>query len=263
MTKKRLGKLIYGFIILGTSSCTWEQMGPLVDCSILPVEIELLESNKAECGASNGSFTVNAIGGEPPYSYTSDVGTNEDGVFTNIAAGSYAITATDSKGCSVQLTVPIENLGGVNLDNVVVVDSGCESTNGSIRITASGGEEPYQFSLNGGSRQESSVFSGLDQGTYLVSVRDQLGCDISKTVEISSGISYENSIKGIIEKSCAITGCHNGSISPDLRSFSNIKARASSIKSRTANRSMPRGSSLSQQQIDMIACWVDDGALAN
>jgi uncharacterized membrane protein len=44
-----------------------------------------------------------------------------------------------------------------------------------------------------------------------------------------------------------------------------LKNLAASVKLRTANKSMPpSGSSqLTQSQIDLIGCWVDDGALNN
>lgn len=253
-------KVRYGaigsLILLSTFSCTWEQMEPEVDCSVLPVEATLFESSDAGCGTANGSFTITASGGEPPYEFTSGVGTNADGVFTNIAAGNYTVVVTDSRGCAEGVSVSIQNLDGVNLEQVVSDQSGCGATSGSIEVAASGGEEPYTYSLNGGAPQSSNEFSGLDHGSYTVSVRDQLGCEVSESVEILTGISYESSIKGIIANNCS--GCH-----PSFTSYSTLKSRANAVKSRTGSRDMPRGSSLSQEQIDMIACWVDDGALQN
>jgi hypothetical protein len=263
MTIKGLSNGISSLILLSTFSCAWEQLEPRVDCTTSPVVIELLDSEGAGCGASNGSFTINATGGEGPYRYTSDLENNSDGVFENISAGSYSITATDVKGCSVESNVSIENLEGVNLGDVVITDSGCGSSVGVIKISVSGGEEPYIFSLDGGSGQQNNVFSGLTPGSYDISVTDQLGCEITTNADITSGVSYATSIKGIIETNCAISGCHNGSQSPNLSSFGSIQSSASRIKARTANASMPRGRTLSQTQIELIACWVDDGALNN
>ncbi|WP_339813885.1 hypothetical protein [uncultured Imperialibacter sp.] len=248
---------------LTTMSCTWDQAEPQVDCSVSPVEIDVLESVATECGAAIGSFRVNAAGGEPPYVYTSEAGTNADGVFSSLEAGNYVVVATDAKGCASEVTIPIQNLEGVNLQEIVVEESGCGSTEGKIEVVASGGVEPYLYSINEGQPQTGRTFSGLTRGTYTVKIADQLGCEIVESVEVLAGVSYENSVKNIIENSCAVSGCHNGSISPDLRSFSTIQARASSIKARTASGSMPRGSTLTQAQKDAIACWVDDGALQN
>ncbi|MCX8489943.1 MAG: 2-polyprenyl-6-methoxyphenol hydroxylase, partial [Cyclobacteriaceae bacterium] len=71
-------------------------------------------------------------------------------------------------------------------------------------------------------------------------------------------------IKPIIDTNCAISGCHvSGGIRTDLSQLSVIQSSASSIKTRTGNKSMPIGRTLTQAQIDQIACWVDDGALNN
>ncbi|MEQ8243982.1 hypothetical protein [Fulvivirga sp.] len=252
-------------ILLFTSavSCTWEQMAPKIDCSTDPVQIELVESTNAECGASNGSFSVNATGGEAPYEFSSEAGTSTDGVFLNVEAGSYVIVATDAKGCSVELAVTIQNQSGVNLEEVVVNDSGCDTSNGAIHVSATGGEEPYLFSINGNTAQSSNIFTDLAPGDYAVSVKDQTGCEITQSVKVLSGVSFESSIKSIIANNCAVSGCHNGSRSPNLSTFASIQSNASRIKARTGNGSMPLGSSLSQSQIDMITCWVDDGALEN
>lgn len=67
----------------------------------------------------------------------------------------------------------------------------------------------------------------------------------------------------IIQKDCAISGCHNGSQSPRLETNQEVIANAARIKSETQAGSMPRNRTLSDQEIELIACWVDDGALNN
>lgn len=74
-------------------------------------------------------------------------------------------------------------------------------------------------------------------------------------------ISFATQVKPIIDNNC--TSCHNGSQFPDLRTYSGIKASASSVSARVANKSMPIGGSLSQQEIDIIVNWVKEGANNN
>jgi hypothetical protein len=259
----RLTGAIHFLIILTTASCAWDQMAPVLDCSVNPIEIALLETIDTGCSTAIGGFTVSATGGESPYEFTSNSQTNADGTFEGFDAGTFSVKATDSRGCTADLSVTIQNKSGVNLDNLETAASGCGTSAGSIQVLASGGEVPYSYSLNGGTSQESSTFSGLGNGKYTIKVNDQQGCESSSSVDILSGITYNNSVKNIIQTNCAISGCHNGSISPNLSTFSAIKSNADLIKSKTANRSMPRGRTLSQTQIDAIACWVNDGALDN
>ncbi|WP_425390753.1 SprB repeat-containing protein [Ekhidna sp.] len=256
-------KLVLIVLLSSIISCTSDQIGPKVDCTIDPVQVEINAVADATCGSSDGSFSLNVSGGSNPYTFSTEFETNANGNFTQLAAGSYLVVVTDSTGCSSEIEVSIKNEEGVNLDDVRVSNTSCGTSKGSIEVEASGGIEPYSYSINGGASQSSSIFSDLSNGSYNVAVMDATGCETSESVNILTGVSYENSIKAIIETNCAISGCHNGSVSPDLRTFSTIQSSASRIKARTGNGSMPRGRTLTQTQIDLIACWVDDGALDN
>lgn len=79
-------------------------------------------------------------------------------------------------------------------------------------------------------------------------------------------VSFKNDIKPIIETSCLINNsdCHgmNPSI-PNWALFSEVQSHASEIKIRTSDRSMPKIGSLTQPEIDLIMCWVDNGAMDN
>lgn len=260
---KRKGTYLAALVPAILASCTWDQVNPEFDCTIAPVEIALTSSQDTGCGAADGSFEVSASGGEAPYEFSSEAGSNANGAFADLSAGNYTVVATDINGCSSELAVNIQNQDGVNLDNLTSTDAGCGSTSGSISIQASGGSEPYFYSINGGTAQQTASFTGLASGSYDVKIEDQLGCEVTETVDILSGVSYSSSIKSIIENNCAISGCHNGSVSPNLTTFSSIQNSASRIKARTGNKTMPKGGSLTQEEIDLIACWVDDGALQN
>jgi len=82
-------------------------------------------------------------------------------------------------------------------------------------------------------------------------------------MECSVPVSFLQSVSPIIQRSCAVSGCHAGDQPPDWRVFSNIQDKAQLIKIRTQNRTMPKIGTLTQEEIDLIACWVDQGALDN
>jgi len=80
----------------------------------------------------------------------------------------------------------------------------------------------------------------------------------------NTGISWANQIKPIVDVSCAKSGCHvNGTGRIDLTKFDVVKANAAQIKTRVVNKSMPFDGTLTADQIELIACWVDDGAFNN
>jgi hypothetical protein len=76
-------------------------------------------------------------------------------------------------------------------------------------------------------------------------------------------ISWQNDILPIMTTACATSGCHNGVSRRDWRDYNEVKQYADVIKRKTQDRSMPFDAPLPQHQIDLIACWVDGGALNN
>lgn len=81
-------------------------------------------------------------------------------------------------------------------------------------------------------------------------------------------VTYSLVIAPLISTNCAITSCHDGSNAnlPDWNIFDNVQASAQEIKERTGNRTMPPSASglvLSSEEIDDIACWVENGAQNN
>jgi len=218
----------------------------------------------ATCGASDGSLTITASGGEAPYSFRLDNGTeNQSGTFNNLAGGNYTIVVTDALKCDFTLEQQINNSGGVNITALKTNDAGCGSSNGSITIQAEGGTSPYTYAINGGTSTSDDTFGSLATGAYTVSVTDDNGCTATSSATITTGVSLKNNIMPIISSNCAISGCHNGSQFPNLTTSTAVINNASSIKSLTASGSMPRNGSLVQSDIDLIACWVNDGAQNN
>lgn len=81
-------------------------------------------------------------------------------------------------------------------------------------------------------------------------------------------VSFQNEIKPILETNCIKSGCHNGDNGADLNwsVFANVQAKAQQIKIRTTNKTMPLDlvpDGLPDEQIKLIACWVNQGAKNN
>lgn len=82
--------------------------------------------------------------------------------------------------------------------------------------------------------------------------------------ECTTPVLFESEIRPLIQANCAFSGCHAaGGTSPELTTFELVQARATDIRHMTQSRQMPppsSGRSLSQEEIDKIACWVEQGA---
>ncbi len=61
-------------------------------------------------GGSDGSITVNAAGGTPPYQYSLNGGAYQGGaVFSGLSAGTYTVTVRDANGCTATATYTVRS----------------------------------------------------------------------------------------------------------------------------------------------------------
>lgn len=244
--------------------CEKESVDEPVDCNINPVQVQLVSVEDASCGVSNGKVTLGATGGNGEYKFALGNGAaQESPMFSDLGAGTYEVTATDGNNCTSTMEVSVENSDGLKI-NVTVMDAGgCGAAQGGATITAFDGAEPYEYRLADGSFVTTNSFTGLGAGEYDLTVRDATGCEVNQTLRVLSGVSFATSISSLIETKCAISGCHNGTQFPDFRVFKNVHDNAAKIKTLTGDGTMPQEGSLTQEEINLIACWVDDGALEN
>ena len=135
-------------------------------------------STQAACGQTNGTATATPAGGTTGYTYLwSNSGSSA--TISNLAAGNYSVTVTDSKGCTSSATVTVSTPANFNL-SVSTTNVTCfgQST-GTATATATGGSGfTYSWSNSG----NTAVISNLPAGSYSVTVTDANSC-----VKIASG----------------------------------------------------------------------------
>lgn len=260
----------YIFCMIVFFACSSEEAKPKVDCALVNIQVTVDEVTPvSDCKLKDGALMASAQGGEGDIAFsTNGVDFQPSGNFSGLGAGNYIITARDINGCEGTAAVSIGVLGSdLAITNMVSTPSGCLSSEAQLTIEATG-QGALVYSLNNSSFQSSNVFSGLAAGTYVIVVRDEGGCEVAAQEKVLSGISYSQQVKEIILSNCAVSGCHDGSQGQglDWTIFSNVQSNAKDIKTRTQNGDMPpqeSGLSLTQQQKDVIACWIDDGAINN
>lgn len=176
-----------------------------------PAEILLSTSNiaSANCGTSDGSATVDAIGGTGIYTYSWSPQGGTAATASNIPGGAYVVTVTDDSGCSEVINLTVPNIGGPTVSLVSASDASCfGETDGSAEVSVVGGSTPYSYSWapTGGSN---SSATGLAAGTYTVTVSDDTGC--IGTLDVTIGQPTEIVItETVTDEDC---GQANGSVS--------------------------------------------------
>jgi hypothetical protein len=259
--------------ILAIIACENKEIPTGTDCSQTPlITPTVTVTNASSCTASDGQVSVLATGGVPPYQYSFNNGTFQNNpVFTGLSAGMFPIEVKDSRGCTIKSNVTVLATGStLSASASTAEDTECfDPHNGSITVTPSGGTPPYEVKLGGGAFGSALSFTALEKGNYTVVVKDASNCTITLGVEVArgdTGVSFASDIMPIIQTNCAVPSCHAaGSAQPAFTSYAAISARAAAIKLRTGNGSMPPGAipDLSADEIQRIACWVDDGAKNN
>jgi hypothetical protein len=251
-------------------SCTNNDL-PNLSCDNSTLAISTTKTNPPDC-ASKGSIQITAAGGEAPYSFAVDDGDFlTSAVFTNLLPGLHLAQIKDKNGCTVVEEVDLDvESSTLAIQTVAVVESGCKTSNGTITVSATGGNGSLTYSKdNIDFSNTTGIFTGLPFGPYSVFVKDADGCiDSDHSIYISTGVSYLDDIKPILEVNCIKSGCHNGDngAQRNWSVFSNVQAKALKIKEFTGNGTMPLDiapTGLPQNQRDLIACWVDDGAKNN
>ncbi len=86
------------------------------------------------------------------------------------------------------------------------------------------------------------------------------------SVKLCDTLKYSEDIKPLVNKNCALSGCHNAGADLDWTVYDKLKVRADNgkIKTRVIDQgSMPPSGKLPQSELDMIQCWLDAGAPNN
>lgn len=145
--------------------------------------INVVTQNNVSCnGGSDGSITVSASGANPPYTYQwSPVGGNA-ATASNLSAGTYTVTVTDSLGCVSVQTFTISQPNPI-VPNATTTAANCATNDGSISLSPSGGTAPYTYSWSPVGSTNSSI-SNIAGGVYTVTITDANNCTYTGSVTV-------------------------------------------------------------------------------
>ncbi|WP_100616367.1 beta strand repeat-containing protein, partial [Confluentibacter citreus] len=176
---------------------------------------------------NNGSVVINTTGGWGGNSFTltlpdtTVLPAQSSNTFTNLTqAGTYTATVTDTNGCSDSTTFNLVLSTNPSATISVSSDYCYDTTNGaSLEVTASGGQAPYQYSMNGAPFTSSNIFNNLVPGTYTITVRDAYGCTFTLPAEtIASQITISTVLTKDLDctvlPDAVITGTISGGTAP-------------------------------------------------
>lgn len=190
----------YTLTVTDTNGCTRTVMTTITQPPALIVNFTGLVNVRC-FGGSNGSVHAAPTGGTPGYTYLWAPGGQTTSTITGLAAGSYTVTVTDTRGCTAQ------NIAAITQPPLLTVSVGATpltcfgSANGTATATPAGGTPAYTYLWMPGALTGSTI-TGLAAGTYTVTVKDSKLCSVTTTVVVTQPASI-NLTTSVINSTCS------------------------------------------------------------
>jgi len=165
--------------------------------------------NDISCpGECDASISLNISGGLPPYSILWNTGDTTTGL-SDLCAGLYSVTITDTAGCSDSLTFNLTDPAAITMTVDSMIEPDCQQANGMIGVTAAGGNGgPYTYEWLDASGsallppQNTQVAINLAAGIYNVRIVDSAGCEDTINVVLNNNNAPSIALDNIDDVSC-------------------------------------------------------------
>ena len=194
----------YSLTVTDTKGCTGYNTAILSAPS--QVSLTLQATNETCNGLQNGFILSTPSGGTGAYSSYLWSNSKTTATITGLTAGSYSLTVTDSKGCTVSQST---TLASIPKPNASIANSGLVCADGSKAVVLT--SSPASFSSYSWSTGETtSSVSVVTTGLRTLTVTDSYGCTNTASTTLSSVPSFSVSMTATNAK---CVGYANGSAS--------------------------------------------------
>ena len=140
-------------------------------------------------GDTAGEIDVTATGsGDISYTWSSG---NNTAMISNLAAGTYTLTVTDSAGCTSTETFMVNQPDSFYAD--ITIDSANEGfCDGMMTLNTIGGTPPYSYDWSHQSGLNSASADELCGGAYTIAIEDSNGCLLVVHTEVPEATGIGN-----------------------------------------------------------------------
>ncbi len=199
--------------------------------------IDSTASRAVSCfGGNNGTASVFPAGGTSPYNYHWIDNQNTPKAL-NLSSSNYAVTVSDSKGCSVSTSVTVETPDELQVTFNGVAGEKCASAcDGTATVVVNGGTAPYDYQWDDPNLPDgSTTIQDLCPGQYTLTVQDERGCTAAEAVDIAAAIPIDVQF-AVVAPSCSgmldgnIETTVNGGATPYQFAWNNSAATTPDIQ---------------------------------
>ncbi len=236
----------YAYTVTDAKNCTFNSSFNVLNNSQVTLSGIVVQ---ASCnGTANGGVNLTATGGASPYGFNwSNSTTNQN--LSGVAAGNYAVTATDNVGCSASATYTVSEASSL-ATNPTITDTKCSySIDGSAVLNTSGGQTPYSFNWSNGNT--TGQLTNVASGTYQVTITDANSCNKLQTIVINAPDTLKANLTST-NPTCF--GSANGSINSVVTGGSGTLIFAWSNNTSTQNLANVGAGAYSITVTDVNAC---------
>ncbi len=174
---------IYTVEVNDANSCGPVVAGPFTIIEAPELKATSTATNVKCNGDADGTITVTASGGTPPYTYSYDgglfVASNTIG---GLSGGSHSITVKDASNCEITISQDITEASILTI-SVTGTDPSCHGMtiwNGKVVATSTGGTfsalTPKLYRIDGGVWTTTPTFNNVAPGAHTVTVMDANNC---------------------------------------------------------------------------------------
>ncbi len=173
----------YQVTVVDSKSCVDSFLVTIPD--VLPLIIVVEDVTDVDCyGDATGEIVTSAIGGHGGYVFQWNTGSTAQDI-DGLTADTYALTVTDTLGCSVTRLIPVMQNELLSYTSVVTPESETGINDGSIALTTQGGSGSYSYLWSNGDTL--ATLTGLSPGNYTCLITDDLGCQLTIAENVNAG----------------------------------------------------------------------------
>ncbi len=180
-TIENLAPGTYCVTVIDANGCSAEDC-LIVESAACDLEGAISSVNTNCHNSSDGSATINIMGGVEPYNYNWSTG-SEEMMITGLSAGTYTVTVIDANNCTIVLetiiTEPLELIATASI-SPVSCNGLCD---GAVDLVVTGGIAPYTYVWSGPCVGPNPT--DVCAGTFAVTITDANGCTLVYSVSIS------------------------------------------------------------------------------
>lgn len=197
----------YQVTVTDANSCTASDT-LIITQPAAPLSVSGTTTAVACFGANTGAINLDVAGGTSPYSYNWGGGTTTQNR-SNLAAGNYSVTVTDSNLCTSTYATAISQPAGPLNATFSATDVRCYgNSTGSVTVNVSGGTSPYSYNWSGGINSQN--LNNIQAGNYQLTVTDANSCTTVLSVPVTQPAAALTTLPDIQNVSC--NGGSNGSV---------------------------------------------------